>query len=94
MEDNQLTQADDSAEGEDKAGTETVDGIPPATSDDTYPTEDGNNGTTEDPSNENPSNEEPSNEEPSNKDSSNEEPSGGTQSEQNPDPATADQIYC
>ena len=92
MEDNQLTQADDSAEGEDKAGTETVDGIPPATSDDTYPTEDGNNGTTEDPSNENPSNEEPSNEEPSNKDSSNEEPSGGTQSEQNPDPATANQI--
>ena len=65
MEDNQLTQADDSAEGEDKAGTETVDGIPPATSDDTYPTEDGNNGTTEDPSNENPSNEEPSNENPS-----------------------------
>lgn len=92
MEDNQLTQADDSAEGEDKAGTETVDGIPPATSDDTYPAEDGNNGTTEDPSNENPSNEEPSNEEPSNKDSSNEEPSGGTQSEQNPDPATANQI--
>lgn len=92
MEDNQLTQADDSAEGEDKAGTETVDGIPPATSDDTYPTEDGNNGTTEDPSNENPSNEEPSNGEPSNKDSSNEEPSGGTQSEQNPDPATANQI--
>ena len=92
MEDNQLTQADDSAEGEDKAGTETVDGIPPATSDDTYPTEDGNNGTTEDPSNENPSNEEPSNEEPSNKDSSNEEPSGETQSEQNPDPATANQI--
>lgn len=65
MEDNQLTQADDSAEGEDKAGTETVDGIPPATSDDTYPTEDGNNGTTEDPSNENPSNEDPSNENPS-----------------------------
>lgn len=65
MEDNQLTQADDSAEGEDKAGTETVDGIPPATSDDTYPAEDGNNGTTEDPSNENPSNEEPSNENPS-----------------------------
>ena len=87
MEDNQLTQADDSAEGEDKAGTETVDGIPPATSDDTYPTEDGNNGTTEDPSNENPSNEEPSNEEPSNKDSSNEEPSN-----ENPDPATANQI--
>ena len=87
MEDNQLTQADDSAEGEDKAGTETVDGIPPATSDDTYPAEDGNNGTTEDPSNENPSNEEPSNEEPSNKDSSNEEPSN-----ENPDPATANQI--
>ena len=87
MEDNQLTQADDSAEGEDKAGTETVDGIPPATSDDTYPTEDGNNGTTEDPSNENPSNEEPSNEEPSNKDSSNEEPSN-----ENPSQVTADQI--
>lgn len=82
MEDNQLTQADDSAEGEDKAGTETVDGIPPATSDDTYPTEDGNNGTTEDPSNE-----EPSNEEPSNKDSSNEEPSN-----ENPSQVTADQI--
>lgn len=60
MEDNQLTQPDDSAEGEDKAGTETVDGIPPATSDDTYPAEDGNNGTTEDPSNEDPSNENPS----------------------------------
>ena len=87
MEDNQLTQADDSAEGEDKAGTETVDGIPPATSDDTYPAEDGNNGTTEDPSNENPSNEEPSNEEPSNKDSSNEEPSN-----ENPSQVTADQI--
>lgn len=82
MEDNQLTQADDSAEGEDKAGTETVDGIPPATSDDTYPAEDGNNGTTEDPSNENPSNEEPSN-----KDSSNEEPSN-----ENPGQVTADQI--
>ena len=82
MEDNQLTQADDSAEGEDKAGTETVDGIPPATSDDTYPAEDGNNGTTEDPSNE-----EPSNEEPSNKDSSNEEPSN-----ENPSQVTADQI--
>ena len=82
MEDNQLTQADDSAEGEDKAGTETVDGIPPATSDDTYPAEDGNNGTTEDPSNENPSNEEPSN-----KDSSNEEPSN-----ENPSQVTADQI--
>ena len=87
MEDNQLTQADDSAEGEDKAGTETVDGIPPATSDDTYPAEDGNNGTTEDPSNENPSNEGPSNEEPSNKDSSNEEPSN-----ENPSQVTADQI--
>ena len=87
MEDNQLTQANDSAEGEDKAGTETVDGIPPATSDDTYPAEDGNNGTTEDPSNENPSNEEPSNEEPSNKDSSNEEPSN-----ENPSQVTADQI--
>lgn len=82
MEDNQLTQADDSAEGEDKAGTERVDGIPPATSDDTYPAEDGNNGTTEDPSNE-----EPSNEEPSNKDSSNEEPSN-----ENPSQVTADQI--
>ena len=82
MEDNQLTQANDSAEGEDKAGTETVDGIPPATSDDTYPAEDGNNGTTEDPSNENPSNEEPSN-----KDSSNEEPSN-----ENPSQVTADQI--
>ena len=92
MEDDQPTQADASIAGEDKAGTEAVGGIPPATSDDTYPTEDGNNGTTEDPSNENPSNEEPSNEEPSNKDSSNEEPSGGTQSEQNPDPATANQI--
>ena len=77
MEDNQPTQADDSAEGEDKAGTETVDGIPPATSDDTYPAEDGNNGTTEDPSNE----------EPSNKDSSNEEPSN-----ENPSQVTADQI--
>ena len=82
MEDNQLTQANDSAEGEDKAGTEPVDGIPPATSDDTYPAEDGNNGTTEDPSNENPSNEEPSN-----KDSSNEEPSN-----ENPSQVTADQI--
>lgn len=82
MEDNQLTQSNDSAEGEDKAGTETVDGIPPATSDDTYPAEDGNNGTTEDPSNENPSNEEPSN-----KDSSNEEPSN-----ENPSQVTADQI--
>lgn len=65
MEDNQLTQADDSAEGEDKAGTEAVGGIPPATSDDTYPAENENNGTTEDPSNEDPSNEDPSNENPS-----------------------------
>ena len=87
MEDNQPTQADASIAGEDKAGTEAVGGIPPATSDDTYPAEDGNNGTTEDPSNENPSNEEPSNEEPSNKDSSNEEPS-----DENPNPVTADQI--
>lgn len=82
MEDNQLTQADASIAGEDKAGTEAVGGIPPATSDDTYPAEDGNNGTTEDPSNE-----EPSNEEPSNKDSSNEEPSN-----ENPSQVTADQI--
>lgn len=82
MEDNQLTQADDSAEGEDKAGTERVDGIPPATSDDTYPAEDGNNGTTEEPSDE-----ESSNEEPSNKDSSNEEPSNENLSQ-----VTADQI--
>lgn len=77
MEDNQLTQADDSAEGGDKAGTETVDGIPPATSDDTYPAENENNGTTEDPSNEDPSNE---------------DPSGGTQADENPNPVTADQI--
>ena len=70
-------QADASVAGEDKAGTETVDGIPPATSDDTYPAENGNNGTTEDPSNE----------EPSNKDSSNEEPSN-----ENPSQVTADQI--
>ncbi len=82
MEDNQLTQANDSAEGEDKAGTETVDGIPPATSDDTYPAEDGNNGTTEEPSNENPSNEDPSKE----------APSDGTQVDENPAPITADQI--
>lgn len=92
MEDDQSVQADASIAGEDKAGTEAVGGIPPATSDDTYPAENENNGTTEDPSNEDPSNEDPSNEEPSNKDSSNEEPSGGTQSEQNPDPATANQI--
>lgn len=65
MEDNQPTQADASIAGEDKAGTEAVGGIPPATSDDTYPAEDGNNGTTEDPSNEDPSNEDPSNENPS-----------------------------
>ena len=55
MEDNQPTQADASTAGEDKAGTEAVDGIPPATSDDTYPAENENNGTTEDPSNEDPS---------------------------------------
>lgn len=60
MEDNQSVQADGSAEEEDKAGTEAVDGIPPATSDDE------SNGTTEEPSNEEPSNEAPSNEEPSN----------------------------
>ena len=65
MEDNQPTQADASIAGEDKAGTEAVDGIPPATSDDTYPAENENNGTTEDPSNEDPSNEDPSNENPS-----------------------------
>ena len=59
MEDNQSVQADGSAEDEDKAGTEAVDGIPPATSDDE------SNGTTEEPSNEEPSNEEPSNENPS-----------------------------
>lgn len=82
MEDNQPTQADASIAGEDKAGTETVDGIPPATSDDTYPAENENNGTTEDPSNEDPSNEDPSNEDPSNEDPSNE----------NPSQVTADQI--
>ena len=60
MEDDQPTQADASIAGEDKAGTEAVGGIPPATSDDTYPTENENNGTTEDPSNEDPSNENPS----------------------------------
>lgn len=76
MEDNQSVQADGSAEEEDKAGTEAVDGIPPATSDDE------SNGTTEEPSNEAPSNEEPSNEEPSNEDPSNE----------NPSQVTADQI--
>lgn len=82
MEDNQPTQAEDSAEEEDKAGTEAVDGIPAATSDDTYSTDDGNNGTTEEPSNENPSNEDPSNE----------KPSDGTQADENPAPITADQI--
>lgn len=60
MEDDQSVQADASIAGEDKAGTEAVDGIPPATSDDTYPAENENNGTTEDPSNEDPSNENPS----------------------------------
>ena len=65
MEDDQPTQADASITGEDKAGTEAVGGIPPATSDDTYPAENENNGTTEDPSNEDPSNEDPSNENPS-----------------------------
>ena len=49
MEDDQSVQADASIAGEDKAGTEAVDGIPPATSDDTYPA------ANEDPSNENPS---------------------------------------
>ena len=82
MEDNQPPQADASIAGEDKAGTEAVDGIPPATSDDTYPAENENNGTTEDPSNEDPSNEDPSNEDPSNEDPSNE----------NPSQVTADQI--
>ena len=77
MEDNQPTQADASIAGEDKAGTEAVGGIPPATSDDTYPAENENNGTTEDPSNEDPSNEDPSNEDPSN---------------ENPSQVTADQI--
>ena len=65
MEDDQPTQADASITGEDKAGTEAVGGIPPATSDDTYPAENENNGMTEDPSNEDPSNEDPSNENPS-----------------------------
>ena len=82
MEDNQPTQADASIAGEDKAGTEAVGGIQPATSDDTYPAENENNGTTEDPSNEDPSNEDPSNEDPSNEDPSNE----------NPSQVTADQI--
>lgn len=65
MEDDQPTQADASIAEEDKAGTEAVGGIPPATSDDTYPAENENNGMTEDPSNEDPSNEDPSNENPS-----------------------------
>ena len=82
MEDNQPAQAGDSTEEEDKAGTETVDGIPPATSDDSYPTDDGSNGTTEEPSNEEPSNEEPSSE----------DPSDGTQADENPSPVTAEQI--
>lgn len=77
MEDDQPTQADASIAGEDKAGTEAVGGIPPATSDDTYPAENENNGTTEDPSHEDPSNEDPSNEDPSN---------------ENPSQVTADQI--
>ena len=77
MEDDQPTQADASIAGEDKAGTEAVGGIPPATSDDTYPAENENNGTTEDPSNEDTSNEDPSNEDPSN---------------ENPSQVTADQI--
>lgn len=77
MEDDQSVQADASIAGEDKAGTEAVGGIPPATSDDTYPAENENNGTTEDPSNEDPSNE---------------DPSGGTQADENPNPVTADQI--
>ena len=47
MENNQSAQSEGSAE-EDKAGTEAVDGIPPATSDD------GSNGTTEEPSSEEP----------------------------------------
>lgn len=77
MEDDQSVQADASIAGEDKAGTEAVGGIPPATSDDTYPAENENNGTTEDPSHEDPSNEDPSNEDPSN---------------ENPSQVTADQI--
>lgn len=82
MEDDQPTQADASIAGEDKAGTEAVGGIPPATSDDTYPAEKENNGTTEESLNKNPSNEDPSNE----------DPSGGTQADENPNPVTADQI--
>ena len=44
MEDDQQAQTDDSSEEEDKAGTEEVDGIPPATSDDTYSADDENGG--------------------------------------------------
>lgn len=86
MEDNQSVQEDGSAEEEDKAGTEAVDGIPPATSDDE------SNGTTEDPSNEDPSNEDPSNEDPSNEDPANEDPSNEDPSNENPSQVTADQI--
>ena len=82
MEDDQSVQADASIAGEDKAGTEAVGGIPPATSDDTYPAENENNGTTEESLNKNPSNEDSSNEDPSNEDPSNE----------NPSQVTADQI--
>lgn len=82
MEDDQSVQADASIAGEDKAGTEAVGGIPPATPDDTYPAENENNGTTEESLNKNPSNEDPSNEDPSNEDPSNE----------NPSQVTADQI--
>ena len=77
MENNQSAQSEGSAEEEDKAGTEAIDGIPPATSDDTYPAETENNGTTEEPSSEEPSNE---------------DPSGGTQADENRAPVTADQI--
>ena len=77
MENNQSAQSEGSAEEEDKAGTEAIDGIPPATSDDTYPAENENNGTTEEPSSEEPSNE---------------DPSGGTQADENRTPVTADQI--
>ena len=76
MENNQSAQSEGSAE-EDKAGTEAVDGIPPATSDDTYPAENENNGTTEEPSSEEPSNE---------------DPSDGAQADENRAPVTADQI--
>lgn len=82
MEDDQSVQADASIAGEDKAGTEAVGGIPPATPDDTYPAENENNGTTEESLNKNPSNEDSSNEDPSNEDPSNE----------NPSQVTADQI--